>query len=1534
MKLNGFAVATLTFIAVVVFNAHGQLQFCSSTTLPAATVGKSYSTTICAEGGTVNPYQYSKSGNFPPWSVPQDLPTIDGTPTTATTYSFTITVKSGSQTISNVFALTVNPQQPPTVTTLAASSITTGAATLNTSVNPNAASTTLYFQYGQTTSYGSTSSSQNIGTTSGSYNIAVSGLSAGTPYHFRAVAYNVGGTNYGSDMTFTTSNPPPPTVTTLAATSITSNSATLNLSVNPNGASTTVYFEYGPTKSYGSTTFSLTGITSSGNYGITVSSLTPNTTYHFQAVAYNSGGTSYGGDLTFWTPPPTRQQPPTVTTLAASSISSNSATLNLSVNPNGASTTVYFEYGPTKSYGSTTFSLTGITSSGNYGITVSSLTPNTTYHFQAVAYNSGGTSYGGDLTFTPPPPISPTGAIATPCINGLQVEINGAVLPPHSGSLTNQAWTWGDGYQDYQWAPASHIYPSAGSYSIIMTQYWDDGSRVYATGTVYVATTVLSGCYTLTLFAGQGGAISYQACIGTNTVPAGGSVTLQTCYGGDFFLTASPSFGYAFSNWLPSPGISQWAQQGFTEWIAVGSNSQITANFSLQFPVSPARSTLTVTPSSAPADGSSQVTATATLRDVNTNPLSGKTVTFYASEVNASGATVVGSITVNAVVDPTGANGQATATITANTAGTVTIWAVDTTDSVTVQHTTTAQFTSLPTVAVNSDLTAAISALDALSQPYLTGILPPLSVQVGQLGDYFCQQAIHSGAKVAVDAGQAARDLARTLADNSGPCGGTVDLLEKIKDQVTEAVITATAVEGIAGAITTLETQNNGGGTSCNPANLFDTSTAQLVTSDPSSQIAVQAGAQSGQKIMAAAWLQQNGESIGVGSLTDANIHDALYSGWSSPRIRALAGTENGLSQLAPQVSCLGGGLAQDLTKRKTLLLQGLPSATQQSAWAVDLQARSGVPLVYYYILSQYEQSMNEMEGLAESAENSWLGGKGAQWAWDLVSAYAIFLDCGVYHVPGDPAEVFTSGAQDTVNSYVDAEQWNGFEQWHQTAMNTMQMGFTYTSLIWLNEVAAFAEMASGQNPYPQTVTGTIGTPVNNSIGILGGLANGVESLLASSLEQTSYSEIPIQNTSGSQAMFDVYAFYKHMGYYNSFGWQTFDLIQHVTATLGPGQSETLKVAYTQELQRPASPDGGTTVVFRVLGSNGTGVFYIGTTTTIWLSNVLPGSGSVVTSYTRAHPLTPVPLGVTNPVPIVPNPIGAYSWTFSPSNQSYSVQLNIWNPFNLTLMGIVTQSIPTNITVVSTDGLYNSAGQFITWTNILLPYTNIFENFTFTCPAAYGSAFTVPAAALLLEETNSGATLTALGNPPQLVGLAVLGVSGIVPTGTLGIDSEMQVAVSNLTVTNQAGSLTITVIDSTDNVITNVAQSFSLSGSAGTNLSFTLPGSLPAGSYLLTGSLSINGGTGQVLAGTYVVPAPPVTLRTASSPPLTTNGFSLSLSGAVGNYLIEASPDISIPTNWQPIAFYAATNAPFCFTLTDGAAANYACRFYRAIRLP
>ncbi len=151
--------------------------------------------------------------------------------------------------------------------------------------------------------------------------------------HYRIVGYNSGGTNYGSDRTFQlTPSQAAPTVQTLAASSVTSSSAQLNGTVNPNGATTTAYFQYGLTTSYG-------GTTGSGNYGsgttaqnVALPSGTlgpPGTVIHYRIVGYNSGGTNYGSDLTFQLTP--SQGTPTITSISPNSGSTaggNSVTID------------------------------------------------------------------------------------------------------------------------------------------------------------------------------------------------------------------------------------------------------------------------------------------------------------------------------------------------------------------------------------------------------------------------------------------------------------------------------------------------------------------------------------------------------------------------------------------------------------------------------------------------------------------------------------------------------------------------------------------------------------------------------------------------------------------------------------------------------------------------------------------------------------------------------------------------------------------------------------------------------------------------------------------------------------------------------------------------------------------------------------------------------------------------------------------------------------------------------------------------------
>jgi hypothetical protein len=95
-----------------------------------------------------------------------------------------------------------------------------------------------------------------------------------------------------------------PTVSTGPATQVTGTTALLQGTVNPRGAITQCYFQYGNSADYGFTS----AYTSAGTGKSTVtvdcpiSGLRPATTYHYRIAGKNRNFTSYGIDRTFTTP--------------------------------------------------------------------------------------------------------------------------------------------------------------------------------------------------------------------------------------------------------------------------------------------------------------------------------------------------------------------------------------------------------------------------------------------------------------------------------------------------------------------------------------------------------------------------------------------------------------------------------------------------------------------------------------------------------------------------------------------------------------------------------------------------------------------------------------------------------------------------------------------------------------------------------------------------------------------------------------------------------------------------------------------------------------------------------------------------------------------------------------------------------------------------------------------------------------------------------------------------------------------------------
>lgn len=261
---------------------------------------------------------------------------------------------------------------------------------------------TVWFDWGVSTAYGNSTPPQKFSGPPGPFGATISGLAAGTTYHFRAAASGtaVGSpVTYGADMTLTTPSPAPILVNTENATGVTASSATLNGYLVQTGSYNTVivFFEWGTTTAYGNTTPQTER--GSGLFSAPLSGLPTGVTYHYRAVAMApvAGATPVrGSDMTFTT------SAMTVNTGVATSVSENAATLNGSLLSTGGlpSVDLYFQYGETSAYGNTT-PVQKATSPGSFSARITGLSPGVTYHFRAVA-TSGTVSpaYGADSSFS------------------------------------------------------------------------------------------------------------------------------------------------------------------------------------------------------------------------------------------------------------------------------------------------------------------------------------------------------------------------------------------------------------------------------------------------------------------------------------------------------------------------------------------------------------------------------------------------------------------------------------------------------------------------------------------------------------------------------------------------------------------------------------------------------------------------------------------------------------------------------------------------------------------------------------------------------------------------------------------------------------------------------------------------------------------------------------------------------------------------------------------------------------------------------
>jgi len=192
--------------------------------------------------------------------------------------------------------------EAPTVQTDTATSINTTSATLNGNITNTGGENCdqRKFQYrqqgaGTWIDAGATTGSYGTGT----FSFALTGLTEGTGYEYKAMAHNSANWGEGSVVQFTTATSAPvaPTVQTNAATSINTTSATLNGNITDTGGENCDQrkFQY---RQQGAGTWidagATTGSYGTGTFSFALTGLTEGTGYEYKAMAHNSTGWGIG----------------------------------------------------------------------------------------------------------------------------------------------------------------------------------------------------------------------------------------------------------------------------------------------------------------------------------------------------------------------------------------------------------------------------------------------------------------------------------------------------------------------------------------------------------------------------------------------------------------------------------------------------------------------------------------------------------------------------------------------------------------------------------------------------------------------------------------------------------------------------------------------------------------------------------------------------------------------------------------------------------------------------------------------------------------------------------------------------------------------------------------------------------------------------------------------------------------------------------------------------------------------------------------
>jgi RHS repeat-associated protein len=271
---------------------------------------------------------------------------------------------------------------PPVISNVAAGGIAALSATITWNTNENSDS---QVEYGRDQNYGqSTALNPSLVT---AHSQVLSGLTAGTGYHYRAKSGDAAGNlAVSGDFTFTTA---PLVISNVASGGITPSSATITWTTNDNSDS---QVEYGVDTNYGQSAPTTPNPTLVTAHSQVLSGLTTGT-YHYRVKSRNAAGIlAISGDFTFTT------GLMVISNVAAGGVTTSGATITWTTNDNADS---QVEYGVDTGYGLSAPTTPNPALVTAHSQVLSGLAAGTVYHYRVKSRNAAGTlAVSGDFTFT------------------------------------------------------------------------------------------------------------------------------------------------------------------------------------------------------------------------------------------------------------------------------------------------------------------------------------------------------------------------------------------------------------------------------------------------------------------------------------------------------------------------------------------------------------------------------------------------------------------------------------------------------------------------------------------------------------------------------------------------------------------------------------------------------------------------------------------------------------------------------------------------------------------------------------------------------------------------------------------------------------------------------------------------------------------------------------------------------------------------------------------------------------------------------